>query len=95
MGLIVARAAYTGNLEQELVARVRADVGAVAAFRLVVRVAALPRTRSGKTARKTISDLANGKHVKIPPTIEDPGVYAGIKVALNEVGYAIGAPDPS
>ena len=48
-----------------------------------------------KTARKTISDLANGKHVKIPPTIEDPGVYAGIKVALNEVGYAIGAPDPS
>jgi len=96
LGLIVPRAAFAGaDLEQELVARVRADVGAVAAFRLVVRVEALPRTRSGKTARKTISDLANGKAVKIPPTIEDPGVYVGIKRALNRLGYAVGAPDPA
>lgn len=96
LGLIVPRSAYSGeDLEKELVARVRADVGAVAAFRLVVRVAALPRTRSGKTARKTISDLANGKAVKIPPTIEDPSVYADIKLALNRLGYAIGAPDPA
>jgi propionyl-CoA synthetase len=96
LGLIVPRAAFAdADLEQELVARVRADVGAVAAFRMVVRVEALPRTRSGKTARKTISDLANGKAVKIPPTIEDPGVYAGIKRALNRLGYALGAPDPA
>ncbi len=94
LGLIVARTSYTGDLEQELVARVRADVGAVAAFRLVARVPALPRTRSGKTPRKTISDLANGKAVKIPPTIEDPGVYVGIKRALNRLGFAVGAPDP-
>jgi len=73
---------------------VREDLGAVAAFRLVAIVSALPRTRSGKTARKTIADLADGKQVKIPPTIEDPAVYVGIKKSLQEIGYALTAPDP-
>ena len=50
--------------------------------------------RSGKTARKTIADLADGKSVKIPPTIEDPSVYKGLKEALQNIGYAIEAPDP-
>ena len=50
--------------------------------------------RSGKTARKTIADLADGKAVKIPPTIEDPTVYKGLKEALQNIGYAIDAPDP-
>ena len=50
--------------------------------------------RSGKTARKTIADLADGKSVKIPPTIEDPAVYKGLKKALQSIGYALDAPDP-
>ena len=50
--------------------------------------------RSGKTARKTIADLADGKAVKIPPTIEDPTVYKGLKEALQMIGYALDAPDP-
>ena len=50
--------------------------------------------RSGKTARKTIADLADGKAVKIPPTIEDPTVYKGVKEALQIIGYALDAPDP-
>ena len=50
--------------------------------------------RSGKTARKTIADLADGKSVKIPPTIEDPSVYKGLKEALQNIGFAIEAPDP-
>ena len=78
----------------EVVDKVRRDMGAVAAFRLVTAVTGLPRTRSGKTARKTIADLANGKEVKIPPTIEDPTVYKGIKLALNSLGLAVDAPDP-
>ena len=50
--------------------------------------------RSGKTARKTIADLADGKAVKIPPTIEDPTVYKGLKEALQIIGYVLDAPDP-
>jgi len=95
LGLVVERAGYTGDLIPELVAKVRNELGAVAAFRLVTLVTGLPRTRSGKTARKTIADLADGKQVKIPPTIEDPSIYKNIKESLQRVGYAIGAPDPS
>lgn len=83
-----------GKLTKEIVDMVRGDMGAVAALKLVACVTGLPRTRSGKTARKTIADLANGKAVKIPPTIEDASVYKDIKAALQRLGYAINAPDP-
>jgi len=95
LGLVVERPGYAGDLIPELVAKVRNELGAVAAFRLITLVSGLPRTRSGKTARKTIADLADGKQVKIPPTIEDPSIYKNIKQSLQKVGYAVGAPDPS
>jgi len=94
LGLVIPRPGYAEDLTKELVQKVRSDLGAVAAFRLVALVTGLPRTRSGKTARKTIADLANGKQVKIPPTIEDPTVYKGIKESLQKLGYALDAPDP-
>ena len=94
LALVIPRPGYKGDLRVELVNKVRSDLGAVAAFKLVALVKGLPRTRSGKTARKTISDLADGKPVKIPPTIEDPTVYGDIKQALQELGYAVDAPDP-
>ena len=94
LGLVIARKGDCSNLEKELVQRVREDLGAVAAFRLVTQVTGLPRTRSGKTARKTIADLADGKQIKIPPTIEDPTVYGGVIEALKSLGYAIDAPEP-
>jgi len=94
LGLVIPRQGDCSNLEKELVQLVRKDLGAVAAFRLVAQVTGLPRTRSGKTARKTIADLADGKKVKIPPTIEDPTVYVGVKAALLSLGYASNAPDP-
>lgn len=49
---------------------------------------------SGKTMRKVMADLARNKQVIIPPTIEDPNVFADIKRALQELGYATTAPDP-
>lgn len=39
--------------------------GPIAAFRLAAAVSGLPRTRSGKIARKSISDLARNKLVKV------------------------------
>jgi len=53
------------DLLQELISHVRNVIGPVAAFKLAVRVPALPRTRSGKTPRKTISDLAQDKVVQV------------------------------
>ncbi|XP_065202851.1 acyl-CoA synthetase short-chain family member 3, mitochondrial isoform X1 [Planococcus citri] len=82
------------EINSELVNLVRNLVGPIAAFQITTPVKALPRTRSGKIARKSISDLARNKFVKISATIEDPTVYKGIKEALMKVGYAKQAPDP-
>lgn len=52
-------------ISRELVCMVRELIGPIAAFRLSVAVRGLPRTRSGKTCRKSISDLARNKFVKV------------------------------
>ena len=65
----------------------RTDIGPVCAIRQVACVKGLPKTRSGKTARKSMSDLAAGKTVKIPPTIEDTSVYDNIREELDKLGY--------
>lgn len=44
---------------------VRDLIGPIASFRLAVMIRGLPRTRSGKTCRKSISDLARNKTVKV------------------------------
>jgi len=53
------------DIGKELVNLVRREIGPVAAFRLSAAVEGLPRTRSGKTPRKTIADMAMGKRVKV------------------------------
>ncbi|HIW45980.1 MAG TPA: AMP-binding protein [Candidatus Yaniella excrementigallinarum] len=63
-----------GQLTDELVAKVRKDFGAVAAFRDVEVVSALPKTRSGKILRRTMRSIVEGDEVAAPATIEDPGV---------------------
>ncbi|XP_045454552.1 acyl-CoA synthetase short-chain family member 3, mitochondrial [Melitaea cinxia] len=82
------------TVSQELIALVRHLIGPIAAFRKAVAVPAIPRNRSGKALRGTISKLARSQLVKLPPTVEDPTVFAEIKVALQKLGYAIDAPDP-
>ena len=75
------------QINNEIILKVRNDIGPVLAFRQVACGNGLPKTRSGKTARKTISDLAAGKTVKIPPTIEDTSVYVNIREELERLGY--------
>lgn len=61
-------------LAKDLVALVRRDIGAVADFKHVTVVDALPKTRSGKILRKTMRQIADGEEYTVPSTIEDPGV---------------------
>lgn len=101
------------KLSVELIKIIREVIGPIAAFRLVARVEALPRTRSGKiqvnnvkivfhqcffwlgkTMRKSMSDFARNKRVILPATIEDATVFTDIRRALQELGYAMTAPDP-
>ncbi len=71
------------ELRDELVAMVRDQVGAVAAFRNVAVVSALPKTRSGKILRKTMREIADGKDAMVPSTIEDPAVLDTLRSALR------------
>ncbi len=70
-------------LRAELVARVREEVGAVAALRQVDIVAALPKTRSGKILRKTMREIADGKTPTVPSTIEDASVLDDLGAVLR------------
>ncbi len=70
------------ELERELVASVRDRIGAVAVFRTVTVVPALPKTRSGKILRKSMRELADGKDTAVPSTIEDPAVLDALRPLL-------------
>jgi propionyl-CoA synthetase len=71
------------ELGRELVARVREEIGAVAALREITVVGGLPKTRSGKILRKTMREIADGKDAKVPSTIEDTEVLDTLRPALR------------
>ena len=62
---------------------VRDQIGAVASFRLVDVVPALPKTRSGKILRKTMRGIAAGRDEPVPSTIEDPAVLDALTPILR------------
>ncbi|EJA3295536.1 propionyl-CoA synthetase [Vibrio vulnificus] len=66
------------ELEQELVSKVRNQIGAAACFKQALVVERLPKTRSGKILRRTIRQIADGEQYAVPSTIDDP-------TSLNEI----------
>ncbi len=83
-GLVVVKSgASAEGLAEELVKLVRDEIGAVAAFKLVDVVPALPKTRSGKILRKTMRGLAAGRDEPVPSTIEDPSVLDALGPILR------------
>ncbi|MGC2124654.1 MAG: propionyl-CoA synthetase [Xanthobacteraceae bacterium] len=70
------------EIEKECIALVRDKIGPVAAFKLAITVARLPKTRSGKILRGTIKKIADGDTWQMPATIDDP-------VILDEIGSAL------
>ncbi|WP_260292954.1 propionyl-CoA synthetase [Sedimenticola hydrogenitrophicus] len=91
VGLVVLKAGANRVEEQvvaELVALVRQKIGPVAAFKKVVVVERLPKTRSGKILRGTMKKIADGEAYKMPATIDDPAILDEITEALIRIGYA-------
>ena len=85
-GFLVLKAGVTKpatEIEKEIVALVREKIGPVAAFKLAITVARLPKTRSGKILRGTIKKIIDGDSWTMPPTIEDPIVLEEIKTAVK------------
>lgn len=59
-------------LEQELIDKVRSEIGAIACFKHAMVVERLPKTRSGKILRRIIRQIADGETYTVPSTIDDP-----------------------
>ncbi|UUO02802.1 propionyl-CoA synthetase [Mycolicibacterium novocastrense] len=83
-GFVVLKSGASADaLAEELIRLVREDIGAVACFKLVDVVPALPKTRSGKILRKTMRGIAHGREEPLPSTIEDPAVIEALKPILK------------
>jgi propionyl-CoA synthetase len=78
----------TDAIGREVAALVRSEIGPVAAFKTVLIVPKLPKTRSGKILRGTMQKIADGLPWKMPATIEDPNTLEVITKLLRENGYA-------
>ena len=68
---------------QEVMETVDRQLGAIARPKAVHFVTLLPKTRSGKTLRRSIQALAEGRDPGDLTTIEDPGALEQIKRALS------------
>ena len=76
------------EIEKEIVVLVREKIGPVAAFKIAITVARLPKTRSGKILRGTMKKIADGDQWTMPATIDDPAILGEIGSALK--GHGIG-----
>ncbi|MFG6079448.1 propionyl-CoA synthetase [Paracoccus litorisediminis] len=75
------------QLVSEVVKLVRERIGPVAAFRSACVVKRLPKTRSGKILRATMTRMADGLDFKPPATIDDPAILDEIRATLATIGY--------
>jgi propionyl-CoA synthetase len=90
MGLVVLKSGVTvdeATLQKELVTRVREAIGAITCYKDTVILNRLPKTRSGKTLRKTLCNIVNGKAYVVPSTIDDSGVVPEIIEILRSKNF--------
>jgi propionyl-CoA synthetase len=80
------------EIESEIVSLVRDKIGPVAAFKLAITVARLPKTRSGKILRGTMKKIADGEAWTMPATIDDPAALdeIGQELKIHGVGHVAG-----
>jgi propionyl-CoA synthetase len=71
------------ELEKEVMETVDRQLGAIARPKAVHFVSLLPKTRSGKTLRRSIQALAEGRDPGDLTTIEDPAALQQIREALG------------
>ena len=76
------------QLQAELVATVREQIGALACFNQVRVVKRLPKTRSGKILRAVLRKIADQQPYTPPSTLDDPAVLVEIEEVLAGLARA-------
>ncbi len=90
LGLVVLKSGVkrdSAEIIQEIIQRVRQEIGPVASFKVAAIVNRLPKTRSGKILRGTIKKIADGADYRMPATIDDPRILQEITETLTHLGY--------
>ena len=85
IGLVVLKTGVEKDnytVSKECIKMVRDKIGPVAAFKVVIVIKRLPKTRSGKILRGTIRKIADGENYKMPATIDDPAILGEITQSL-------------
>ncbi|HJL61618.1 MAG TPA: propionyl-CoA synthetase [Pseudomonadales bacterium] len=77
------------ELQDELVALVRKEIGAFANFRRSIVVPRLPKTRSGKILRQVMRKIADNKPFEPPATIDDLGILDEVRDRLVANGIGL------
>ena len=83
LAFAVLKDASKKTTPEEVMQTVDRQLGAIARPKAVHFVTLLPKTRSGKTLRRSIQALAEGRDPGDLTTIEDPGALEQIKQALH------------
>jgi propionyl-CoA synthetase len=83
LAFAVLKDAGKGTSAEEVMQTVDRQLGAIARPKAVHFVSLLPKTRSGKTLRRSIQALAEGRDPGDLTTIEDPGALEQIRQALR------------
>jgi propionyl-CoA synthetase len=79
----------TAQIEKEAVGLVRDKIGPVSAFKMVITIKRLPKTRSGKILRGTMQKIADKEQWSMPATIDDPAILEEIGQALAHRGIGV------
>jgi propionyl-CoA synthetase len=83
LAFAVLKDSSKGTSQDEVMQTVDKQLGAIARPRAVHFVSLLPKTRSGKTLRRSIQALAEGRDPGDLTTIEDPSALEQIRQALR------------
>lgn len=92
LGLMVLKANCLNSIDdiqKQIVEKVRQEIGAVASFKNIIPVQRLPKTRSGKTLRKLLRNIADDRQFKIPSTIDDTLIVEEIINVYQSQGIGI------
>ncbi len=87
VGLVLLKDGATisdADLQSELVAMVRNEIGPLACLKQVLVVPRLPKTRSGKILRKLLRQIAEDQIFVVPSTIDDPASIDEIKAIMQD-----------
>ncbi|WP_338143892.1 propionyl-CoA synthetase [Bowmanella dokdonensis] len=74
------------ELQRDLIARVRGEIGPIACFQQAIVVQRLPKTRSGKILRKLLRQIADGQSYQVPSTIDDPASLQEVEQIMADKG---------